>query len=174
MRIVAFLGCAAFLSGLALSQSTEIKPAFEIADVHISPPSRNPFMRGPVIRRGHYEVRYATMVDLIKTAYAIDAERVLGGPRWLETDTYDVTAKPPTGTTVETAKPMLRTLLADRFKLVFHNDTKSIPAYAPASARNSRNRTDPATPDVNSHLRPLPLPAHRLPGRRSSLTTATT
>ena len=70
------------------------------------------------------------MVDLIRTAYGIEAERVLGGPNWLEDDTFDVTAKTPEGTTVETAKPMLQALLADRFKLVFHNDTKPVPAYA--------------------------------------------
>jgi uncharacterized protein (TIGR03435 family) len=131
MRAFAHLSFrVALLSGLAFAQSTETKPAFEIADVRVSPPTRNPFLRGPSIRRGRYEVRVATMVDLISKAYAIDAERVLGGPSWLENDRFDVIAKAPAESTVETAKPMLQELLAERFKLVVHNDTKSIPAYA--------------------------------------------
>jgi len=91
----------------ALGQSTETKPAFEIADVHASPPARNPFMRPPAVRRGRYEIRFATMLDLIRTAYGIEAERVVGGPTWLESDTFDVIAKTPEGTTAETAKPLL-------------------------------------------------------------------
>lgn len=130
LRAFARLSWAAFLSGLAFGQSTENKSAFEMADVHGSRPTRNPFMRGPVFRDGRYEIRFATMVDLIRTAWGIDAEKVLGGPNWLENDTFDVIAKPPAGTTVDTAKPMLQSLLADRFKLVVHNDTKSVPAYA--------------------------------------------
>jgi hypothetical protein len=112
-RAFAALSCAVLFSSLAAGQSTETKsaetkPAFEISDVHASATARNPFMRGPSVRRGRFEIRYATMVDLIRTAYGIEAERVLGGPNWLEDDTFDVTAKTPEGTTVETAKPMLQ------------------------------------------------------------------
>src|SRR5271166_2971624 len=120
---------AALLSAPALGQSTETQATFEVADVHVSPPTRNPYMRGPMVRQGLYQIRYATMLDLIKTAYGIDAERVLDGPNWLEKDTFDVIAKLPEGTTAETAKPMLRGLLADRFKLSVRNDNKPVPAY---------------------------------------------
>ena len=39
------LACTALLCGLAFAQSTEAKPAFEIADVHQSAPVRNPYLR---------------------------------------------------------------------------------------------------------------------------------
>ena len=129
-RTFASTGLIILLSGVGFCQSsTQPSPAFEVADVHASPPTRNQFMRGPAIRRGRYEIRLATMVDLIGTAYAIDAERVLGGPNWLENDLFDVIAEVPPGTTADTAKPMLQSLLTDRFSLTFHNDTQSIPAY---------------------------------------------
>src|SRR3984885_671256 len=137
-RALAHLTCAALLSALAFGQSTETKPAFEIADVHVSPPTRNPFMRGPFVRRGLYEIRFATMVDLIRTAYNTDAERVLGGPNWLEDGTFDVLAKLPEGATKDTAKPLLQSLLADRFKLAVHNDTKPVPAYALKAGKHSQ------------------------------------
>ncbi len=123
---------AALLLVPAFSQttSTATQATFELADVHVSPPTDNPYMRGPMLRHGIYEIRFATMLDLIKTAYGVEAERVVGGPNWLENDRFDVFAKAPEGTTSDTAKPMLRALLADRFQLAVHNDTKPVPAYA--------------------------------------------
>jgi uncharacterized protein (TIGR03435 family) len=104
-------------------------PAFDIADVHMSPHAANPTMSGGVLRAGRYEIRQATMVDLVRTAYNVDADKVLGGPSWLESDRFDVIAKAPSVATPETARLMLQALLADRFKLVVHKDTKPMPAY---------------------------------------------
>jgi uncharacterized protein (TIGR03435 family) len=138
LRAFSWLSCVVFLSALASAQSTETKPAFEIADVHASPLTRNPYMRNFGLRGGRYEIRYATMVDLIKTAWGIDGEKVLGGPNWIENDTFDVIAKVPAGTTPDTAMLMLQALLADRFKLAIHNDTKPVPAYALKSWKHSQ------------------------------------
>jgi uncharacterized protein (TIGR03435 family) len=138
LRVFPYLAGAVFVSALAFGQSTESKPAFEAADVHTSAPTRNPYLRNFGLRNGRYELRYATMVDLIKTAWDIEAEKVLGGPNWLEYDTFDVVAKVPSGTTPETARLMLRTLLADRFKLVLHNDTKPVPTYALKSLKQPK------------------------------------
>jgi uncharacterized protein (TIGR03435 family) len=155
--------CAALFPLLTFGQ-TETKPAFEIADVHVSPPTRyrpgtSPYvvMRGPFVRNGRYEIRTATMVDLIRTAWGIDAERVVGGPNWLEDDTFDVTAKVPAGTTAATAKPMLQALLADRFQLVIHNDTRPIPAYALKVGK--RPQMKPATSEDSSGCQLTPSPA---------------
>ena len=124
----AFL-CVALLSGAAFGQSTE---RFEAADVHVSPHSDNNFnlfMRGPQTRAGRYEIRTATMVDLIGTAYGVDGDKVYGGPNWLEMDRYDVTAKLPAGSTPDSQKTMLQALLAERFHLVAHPDSRPMPAY---------------------------------------------
>src|SRR5215469_4746135 len=115
--------------GAAFGQSTD---KFEAADVHVSPHSDNNFnlfMRGPQTRVGRYEIRTATMVDLISTAYKVDSDKVYGGPNWLELDRYDVTAKLPPGATPETQRIMLQALLTERFGLVAHPDSKPMPAY---------------------------------------------
>ncbi|HET9271327.1 MAG TPA: TIGR03435 family protein [Vicinamibacterales bacterium] len=122
-RALSGVGVAALLSAAVLAQSAAPQPAFTVADVHASPRSTTTVMR-VALRAGRYEIRNATMVDLIRTAYAVDADKVLGGPSWLEYDRFDVAALVPTNTTLETAKPMLRTLLADRFQLAVRNDTK--------------------------------------------------
>ena len=71
---------AALLPGLALCQSNT---SFEAADVHVSPLILNPFVRTS-IRDGVYQLRQATMLDLIRIAWRMDPACVLGGPSWLE------------------------------------------------------------------------------------------
>jgi uncharacterized protein (TIGR03435 family) len=121
------VNCAGWL---AFSQSTEAPPKFEAADIHVSAKIQNPFVRTGPARGGRYEIKYATMVDLIRIAYSFDADKILGGPNWLEMDRFDVIAKVPADSTPETQKLMLQSLLADRFKLVVHKDSKPLPTYA--------------------------------------------
>ena len=120
----------ALLSASAFGQSVAPAPSFEAADVHVSPHANNPSMRGGLVRGGRYEMRTATMVDLIRIAYSVDETNVIGGPSWLDTDRYDVIAKVPANSTPESLKPMLQALLADRFKLAVHSDSKSLSGYA--------------------------------------------
>jgi len=70
------------------------------------------------------------MLDLVAAAYGVDGELVVGGPNWLELDRFDVFAKAPANATPDDLKIMLRALLAERFKLVVHNETKPMPAWA--------------------------------------------
>ena len=88
LRAFAYLAFAALQSGAAFSQSIEIPRTFEASDVHLSAPARNPFRRGPINRGGCYEVRNATMADLIAAAYGVDDDKVVGGPSWLEMDRF--------------------------------------------------------------------------------------
>jgi uncharacterized protein (TIGR03435 family) len=124
----------AAIAGLILFHCTlfgqESTPRFEIADVHVSPKpglSRQ-FFRNTV-RGWRWELRYATMLDLIRTAYGITAEKILGGPSWLEMDHFEVVAKIPRDTKPETQKDMLRALLAERFHLAVKQETRAMTAY---------------------------------------------
>ncbi len=62
-------------------------------------------------------------------AWIVEIE-VYGGPNWLELDRFDITAKLPAGSSwPELQKAMLKTLLMERFHLVAHSDSRSLPAY---------------------------------------------
>jgi uncharacterized protein (TIGR03435 family) len=135
IRALTCIGALALVSGAAFGQSAETAPRFEIADVHASLhvpllDSRRVFMRSGFFGGVRYEIHNATMIDLVRTAYGVDADKVLGGPNWLEMDRYEIVAKAPPDTTQDTLKLMLQTLLADRFKLVAHADKKELPTYA--------------------------------------------
>jgi uncharacterized protein (TIGR03435 family) len=129
MRAFAGIILLALLSGPARALPTEGPPAFEAADVHVSPHRNLTLFEGGVLRGDRYVLRQATMVDLIATAYGVDASNVQGGPSWLETDRFDITGKAPATTSPATVKLMLQSLLQDRFELVIHNGSKPIPAF---------------------------------------------
>lgn len=128
-RMSAALTIAALLSVSVLGQSNGPAPSFEIAAVDALPASSYQNIRGDGLREGRYELRNATMLDLIRTAYAVRAESVVGGPSWLEVDRFDVVAKAPPGTTADGARRMLQSLLADRFKLVIRDDKRQQSAF---------------------------------------------
>ena len=130
---------AASLARPAFSQSTQPGPGFDVADVRVSDRQINVGVTGDTIRDGRYELHNATMVDLIRTAYGVEAEKVVGGPSWLELDRYTVRAKAPAATTADNVRLMLRALLADRFKLAVHEDTRPLTAFAmTVAAGNTR------------------------------------
>src|SRR5688572_23886433 len=72
---------------------------------------------------------------LILSAYRLRPFQVTGGPGWIDSDRFDLVARPPENAPANQAMPMLRTLLADRFKLITHTETKEQPIYALVPAR---------------------------------------
>ena len=110
-------------------------PAFIATDVHVSSPNAMRMLAGALPQSDRYELRAATMVDLISRAWGVTPNRIAGGPNWLATDHFDVVASFPAGSNEEAMKSMLQKLLADRFKLVVHNDTKPLPAFAMTVAK---------------------------------------
>ena len=151
---------------LALTPAFSQAPAFEAADVHISnvsPTNFNLDVQGPFVHSGVYSVRTATMLDLIGIAYGVKEERILGGPSWLAMDRYDVTAKYPAGSTAESHRQMLQALLADRFHLVVHQDTKPLPAYSLTAGKHPQLKESSATPEQHG-CKSKPRPQNVEPG----------
>src|SRR5262245_35307419 len=77
-----------------------------------------------------------TPVQMLMTlAYRVRAYQLQGAPAWLTVDRFDISAKAPDGTPPDQLMAMLKSLLADRFKLVTHTETKESPIYALVMAR---------------------------------------
>ncbi len=117
--------CLTLVTALALAaQPPEDAPRFKIADFRPSPRSTN-LELSVGLKRGQYQVRHTTMLDLVRLAHGVDARKVLGGPNWREIDRFNIRAMVPASTASAAIQPMLRTLLAERFSFVSHNDTIS-------------------------------------------------
>ncbi|HEV2645396.1 MAG TPA: TIGR03435 family protein [Acidobacteriaceae bacterium] len=157
LRVFAGITLLAGLFGTSSAQPVKTQPSappsaaagaapplvFELADVHPSAPRKNAYMNGAPPHAGRFRVRNASIVDLVSIAYSIDSGKVLGGPSWLDTNRYDVSAKAPATTSDDDLKLMLRALLADRFKLVLHNSTKPLPAFVMTATKGSSRLKHP-------------------------------
>lgn len=85
MRTLAVMGFLALVSMLApeaaFCQPGAARPSFDIADVHLSPradwvKNSTHLMQGGYLSGDRYELRRATMLDMIKVGYDIDADKV--------------------------------------------------------------------------------------------------
>jgi uncharacterized protein (TIGR03435 family) len=85
---------------------------------------------------GRLTATNVTLRLLMRPAFDVQDFQMVGGPSWLDSDRFDVVAKAPEGVVEpEHVRPMLRALLADRFKLVTHTETRDMPIYALVLAR---------------------------------------
>ena len=78
---------------------------------------------------GRFNAKATTLKYLIEWAYGIQPSQHSDGPSWIGTDRYDVVAKADGNPTSAQMRLMLQSLLADRFKLKVHRETKELSAY---------------------------------------------
>ena len=107
-------------------------PSFDVATV--KPNNSGSGNSGIRTSKGEFSMTNVTLKDWIKMAYDVK-DYSLSAPPWLADERFDVVAKPPSGVQLDwykpqVYKPMLQRLLVDRFKLAFHRETKTLPAYA--------------------------------------------
>ncbi|HUA58324.1 MAG TPA: TIGR03435 family protein [Verrucomicrobiae bacterium] len=112
-------------------------PRFLNADVHASLPGGRDQAMGRFSPGARYEALGFTMLDLIVRAYGVrDRDWVLGGPPWLGIDKFDIIAEVPANARPAAARPMLQALLAERFSLAVHNDSRPMPVYVLAAGKH--------------------------------------
>lgn len=78
---------------------------------------------------GRLEATNSTMQALIRYAYNVKDYQVAGAPGWFDAARYDVSAKAPGKATTPEIRVMVQKLLAERFALVVHRETKEVPVY---------------------------------------------
>jgi len=138
------LGCAATVR-LAGRAADDQSPSFEVASVkHHKPDS--PWVRLFFQPGGRFVAENVTLQFLIAAAYGdprpLADFQIVGGPKWINADRFNVIAKaegdPQPG--VDGPPPimfaMLRTLLAERFKVRVHDETREMPIYTLVKARS--------------------------------------
>ena len=140
----AFGGTRLLAQNVQAAQASAAMPEFEAASVKPNKSGGNStnfgFQAG-----GRFNATNITLRTLIAAAYGapqpLPLFEVLGGPNWLDSDRFDIVAKAagdpqpgPNGPPPELVL-MMRQLLADRFHVVVHNETRDLPVYALVMAR---------------------------------------
>jgi len=142
-RILTAAFMAAAMAGPAAQQSGA--PAtggqtlqYEVASIKLNKSGDGRVMIG-MQPGGRFTASNVTVRMLIRNAYQLQDSQLVGGPDWLTTDHFDIAAKAEDGAVSGPPPPlgqpgpiqlMLRSLLADRFKLVVHNEDKEMPIFA--------------------------------------------
>ncbi len=115
-----------------IAASAALCQSFDAADVHVSAPadqvkdSKHPTVAG-FVAADRYVIHRATLIDLIARAYSVDADKILGGPPWVDYDRYEIEAKVKPGASEAALRTMLQSLLADRFGLAVKPDVQKAP-----------------------------------------------
>jgi uncharacterized protein (TIGR03435 family) len=109
---------------------------------------------GVRVDKARVDMGFVTVTDLIVAAYEVKPHQI-SGPDWLSMERFDIQAKLPDGAVESQVPQMLRTLLADRFGLRTHTESRERSAYALAIGKNGA-KLQPST------LPPDPEPAKGL------------
>jgi uncharacterized protein (TIGR03435 family) len=121
-RLALLAACASLASG----QPPAVSPVFDAASVRIHKTgSVEEAGNGPWVQTspGGVTMRNAKLVWCVGWAYD-QKDWLISGPEWTTSERYDIFAKAERAVPVAQLKLMLRTLLAERFKLVLHHETK--------------------------------------------------
>jgi bla regulator protein BlaR1 len=146
------------LAGFLLAASTacaQTQPKFEVASIKPS----NSADRRPLFNvqpGGRVTVANFPVKRLIETAYGIKDFQISGGPGWAGADFFDITAKAEGPIESRSQiQQVLQSLLAERFQLVVHRDTKEMPVYALVVDKNGpkfkeAHESDPSMVDLKN------------------------
>jgi uncharacterized protein (TIGR03435 family) len=145
----------------ALAQPAQ-SPVFEAASVKPAP-AQSAGRVWPTVRggpgtsdAGRITFTNVTLVSVLIRAYDVKVYQVTG-PAWLSSDRYDIAAKIPESTNKEQCNLMLQSLLAERFHLVLHHETRELQGYELAVGKSgpklrASSEADPGAPPESDSL----------------------
>jgi len=126
--------CVAMAFAATASGQTSAPLAFEVATVKVAAPLDFGAMMagkahvGVKMDAGRIDIGSTTLRDVIMAAYRLK-DYQLSGPDWMKTVSVDIIAKLPAGATEGQIPEMLQTLLAERFGLKVHSETRDHAVY---------------------------------------------
>jgi uncharacterized protein (TIGR03435 family) len=115
-------------------------PSFDVASIRPSPATAGNSEIRPQ-PNGRFTATNATLRSLILRAYALHESQLIGAPDWTGVERFDIESRAavPPVEGPEGLLPMLRTLLADRFRLRVHTEMRELPAFVLTHARRDRS-----------------------------------
>ncbi len=113
---------------LALSLAGQPRAEFEVASIK---PSNAPEGSSTWnTAQGNMRMLNFSVRRIILTAYQLSDAQLIGGPKWIDSERYDINARPPGPVNTNMLLEMTQSLLADRFKLKFHRERRDVAGYA--------------------------------------------
>ena len=133
VSLVAFWLIGVDASRPLAAQSRTDAPTLEVVSIKPNPAGRSGMTETRVLPGGRFILTNMQVRLLIGTAYRVPSYRLIGGPAWIEKEAFDIVAKVNGELTAARGQrpfdAALKALLADRFKLMVHTETKQLPIY---------------------------------------------
>lgn len=124
------------LIAAAAAVSQQTRAEFEVASIKPNTSGNMMIMIRPPVG-GRFTATNARLRMLIGVAYNVKSFEISGGPGWAGSEGFDIEAKAADSRiTLDDMRPMLQSLLEDRFQLKVHRETKEVPIYALVPAKN--------------------------------------
>jgi uncharacterized protein (TIGR03435 family) len=135
------------------------QPVFDAASIRASENGKGEGNRRESIQAnpGSLNMRNVSLKSAIRWAYHVMDYQV-SGPPWLGDQRFDIVAKSAGPAPESELRSMLQALLAERFKLALHKETKELPAYVLVVAKGgikfheSQEEGEPAAEPDKNHL----------------------
>jgi len=159
IRAMAGMVLAALMSwGSADGQTAARPPAFDVASVKPAPPYVNgtdySMHGGPgTDDPGQITYPHTWLGRVLMVAYGVALDQISGLPDWAETQAYSISAKIPPNTTKAQFNLMLQNLLAERFHLALHHETREFQVYSLLVAKGGP-KMKPSSPDADAGTPP--------------------
>lgn len=129
---------ALFLLAVSALAQTPAPPAFEVASVKIN---RDQTGRLQVdISPGSVSMRCVSLKRLVSWAYHVQ-QPAIDCPAWFDDQRYDILAKAGTPSKEDEMRPMMVSLLAERFHLAVHRETRQMDVMAFVEAKGGHKMT---------------------------------
>jgi uncharacterized protein (TIGR03435 family) len=168
MKLITLVFGMVVITVAVMAAEQSARPQFEVSTIKPTDPS----FRGNLIGApgGILSARGYTLKALIAYSYDMDERQIVDVPKSSESERYDITAKPEKEGrfTPAEGKLMLQSLLADRFQLKFHRETRELPLYVLTVAKGG-SKMRPRTEGDGGAPRSMLFQGPRLPGRNLSV-----
>jgi uncharacterized protein (TIGR03435 family) len=142
-----------FLLAAAASLPAQTPPArltFDVAAIHPSKPGLRAGSIRPMPNGTGYLVQNMPIRILMSLMYRIPTRQIEGQPGWFDSEPFDIEARAEGVYGIDDLHTMFKNLLADRFGLKFHIDTRQGPVYALTIDKSGLKMTPQgSTPDLN-------------------------
>jgi uncharacterized protein (TIGR03435 family) len=129
------LASALLTAQLPIPTGTPVDPALRFDAASVKTYDGDGPTRFRMQPSGAIDVTGASLKILLQNAFRVRGEHVIGLPDWTDTVRYSVVAKAPAGASVPAIPTMLANLLADRFNLVMHIETRETESFDLVLAR---------------------------------------
>jgi len=163
-------------ASVGFAQSATPRPKFDAFDVAtIKPIEHNPQGGRFITMQGTHRfiVKDYSLKLLIAAAYDLNPRAVSGGPDWVDSEHYDITAITPgeVRPSRDEQMAMLRKLLSDRFQLTFHREQKEFSLYELEAVKGGvKIKASAAPPDEPAALISTVYPQRiMLPARNTTM-----